>query len=33
MTDALKSYGVNFSTLLTRLLQNTMREWGYWLFI
>jgi len=29
MTDALKSYGVNFSTLLTRLLQNTMREWGY----
>jgi D-alanine-D-alanine ligase len=29
MTDILNKYGVNFPTLLKRLLQNTMREWGY----
>lgn len=29
MTDTMKKYGVPFRTLLKRLLQNTMREWGY----
>ena len=29
MTDTMKKYGVPFKTLLKRLLQNTMREWGY----
>lgn len=29
MTDTMKKYGVHFITLLKRLLQNTMREWGY----
>jgi D-alanine-D-alanine ligase len=29
MTDTLSNYGVPFKLLLKRLLQNTMREWGY----
>lgn len=29
MTNTLKSYGVPFKTLIKRMLQNTMREWGY----
>jgi D-alanine-D-alanine ligase len=29
MTLTMKKYGVPFKTLLKRLLQNTMREWGY----
>lgn len=29
MTLTLKDYGIPFKTLLKRLLQNTMREWGY----
>lgn len=29
MTDILGKHGVKFTTLLKRLLQNTMREWGY----
>lgn len=29
MTNTLGKYGVPFVTLLKRLLQNTMREWGY----
>jgi hypothetical protein len=29
MTNTLKLYGVPFKTLLKRMLQNTMREWGY----
>ncbi|MBP9818043.1 hypothetical protein KBC75_04865 [Candidatus Shapirobacteria bacterium] len=29
MTDVLKKYGMPFTTLLKRLLQNTMRDWGY----
>jgi hypothetical protein len=32
MTDTLSNYGVPFKLLLKRLLQNTMREWGYWYF-
>jgi hypothetical protein len=30
MTLTMGKYGVPFPTLLKRLLQNTMREWGYW---
>lgn len=29
MTLTMQKYGVPFTTLLKRLLQNTMREWGY----
>lgn len=29
MTNTLKNYGVPFTILLKRMLQNTMREWGY----
>ena len=29
ITVVMKMYGVPFRTLLKRLLQNTMREWGY----
>lgn len=29
MTTTMESYGVPFKILLKRLLQNTMREWGY----
>jgi D-alanine-D-alanine ligase len=29
MTEALGKYGVPFKTLLKRLMQNTMRQWGY----
>ncbi len=29
LSIAMKMYGVPFKTLLKRLLQNTMREWGY----
>lgn len=29
ITTTMKMYGVPFPTLLKRLLQNTMREWGY----
>jgi D-alanine-D-alanine ligase len=29
MTKTLETYGIPFTTLLKRLLQNTMREWGY----
>ncbi|MBI2465454.1 hypothetical protein HYV64_04915 [Candidatus Shapirobacteria bacterium] len=29
LSIAMKMYGISFKTLLKRLLQNTMREWGY----